>query len=43
MEQKIYILVDSDGETHCAFVDKEIAIKEALEAGCDVEEITLHS
>jgi hypothetical protein len=43
MRQEIYILVDCDGETICAFADKETAIKEAEESGCDVEVITLHS
>lgn len=43
MGQEIYILVDCDGEAICAFTDKDVAIKEAKESGCDVEVIPLHT
>lgn len=42
MTEIIYTLVDSDGETICAFKDKNTAIREAKETGCDVEELNLY-
>ena len=42
MQTKIYILIDVDGETVCAFRDREEAIKEATKADLDVEEINLY-
>lgn len=41
-KEKIYILVDCDGDTICAFTDEKKAIKEALECGCKVYYITLY-
>ena len=38
----IYILVDCDSDVSCAFDDKEVAVKEGNECGCDVEEIRLY-
>lgn len=43
MTEIIYILIDSDGETICSFKDKETAIREGKETGCDVEELNLYS
>ena len=42
MTEIIYTLVDSDGEIICAFKDKNTAIQEAKETGCDVEELNLY-
>jgi len=42
MTQVIYILIDSDRETICAFTDKNTAIKEAEETGCDYTTINLY-
>ncbi len=43
MKQNIYILVTTEGDTICAYTDKEKATTEALEIGVDVEMITLYS
>lgn len=42
MQTKIYILIDDDGETVCAFREKDKAFAEAKLADLDVEEINLY-
>ena len=39
--KEVYVLTDSDGDAICAFTDKEQAIKEARDCGCDVQEVRL--
>lgn len=41
-KQIIYLLIDSDSEPICAYFDKQVAINEAKESGCDVEELTVY-